>query len=68
MDKFITFKGWVFNTRYIISMCKNERNVTGMIEYSIELQTTNNTFRQWFDSESERDMVFNQLSKDFLNE
>lgn len=67
MDKFIEFNDGVFNTRHIIAMVKAKRtNMQPM--YVIELHTTGDIERQWFNEEYERDTVFNQLSRDLLNE
>ena len=67
MDKFVEFNGGVFNTRHIIAMVKAKRtNMHPM--YVIELYITGDIERQWFDNEYERDTVFNQLSRDLLNE
>ena len=67
MDKFIEFNGGVFNTRHIIAMVKGKRtNMQPM--YVIELHVTGDIERQWFNEEYERDTVFNQLSRELLNE
>lgn len=67
MEKFIVFNGGVFNTRHIIAMVKAKRtNMQPM--YVIELHVTGDVERQWFNEEYERDIVFNQISKELLNE
>ena len=67
MDKFIEFNGGVFNTRHIIAMVKPDKSyMTPM--YVIELHVTGDIERQWFKDEYERDAVFNQLSRELLNE
>ena len=66
MDKFIEFNEGVFNTRHIIAMIKTKRTIHPM--YGIALHVTGDFERQWFDNEYERDTVFNQLSRDLLNE
>lgn len=65
MDKFIEFNGGVFNTRHIIAMTKCKRDWGP--QYGIALYVTGDIERQWFDSEDERDMIFNQISRDLLN-
>ena len=66
MDKFIEFNGGVFNTRHIIAMtkCKHDWDP----QYGIALHVIGDVERQYFDEEYERDTVFNQLSRDLLNE
>lgn len=66
MDKFIEFNGGVFNTRHIIALVKGKRNA--IPQYCISMHITGDIERQWFDNEYERDAVFNQLSRDLLNE
>lgn len=66
MDKFIEFNGGVFNTRHIIGMTKIEKSVHPL--YGIALHVTGDVERQYFDEEYERDTVFNQLSRELLNE
>lgn len=66
MDKFVEFNGGVFNTRHIIALVKGKRNNTP--EYCISMYVTGDIERQWFNEEYERDVVFNQLSRDLLNE
>lgn len=66
MEKFIEFNGGVFNTRYIIEMKKFTR--FGEPKYGIIIKVTGGEKQQWFNEEYERDVVFNQLSSDLLNE
>lgn len=66
MDKFIEFNGGVFNTRHIIAMTKTERDWGS--QYGIVLHVTGDYEKQYFNEEYERDTVFNQLSRDLLNE
>lgn len=66
MDKFIEFNGSIFNTHYIINMRKFTRY--GEPNYGIILQITGKEEQQWFVDEYERDTVFNQLSRELLNE
>lgn len=66
MDKFIEFNGSVFNTRHIIAAGKCKRDWSP--QYGIALHVTSDIERQYFDEEYERDSVFNQLSRELLNE
>ena len=66
MDKFIEFNGGVFNTRHVIAAGKCKRDCSP--QYGISLFVTGDIDRQWFNEEYERDTVFNQLSRDLLNE
>ena len=66
MDKFIEFNGSVFNTRHIIAVGKCKRNFES--QYGIALHITGDVERQYFNEEYERDYVFNQLSRELLNE
>jgi hypothetical protein len=66
MDKFIEFNGGVFNTRHIIAMTKCERDWSS--QYGIALHVTRDIEKQYFNEEYERDTVFNQLSRELLNE
>lgn len=66
MDKFIEFDGSVFNTRHIIAMTKCKRDWSP--QYGIALYVTGDVEKQYFNEEYERDYVFNQLSRDLLNE
>ena len=66
MNKFIEFNGGVFNTRHIVGMTKIKKSVYP--QYGIALHITGDIERQWFDDDYERDTVFNQLSRDLLNE
>lgn len=66
MEKFIEFNGGVLNTRYIIEMEKFTR--FGEPQYCIIMKVTGGERQQWFNEEYERDVVFNQLSSDLLNE
>ena len=66
MDKFIEFNGGVFNTRHIIAMTKCERDWS--TQYGIALHVNRDIEKQYFNEEYERDAVFNQLSRDLLNE
>ena len=66
MDKFIEFNGSVFNTRHIIALVKGKREVTP--QYCISMYVTGDIERKYFDSEYERDYVFNQLSEELLKE
>lgn len=66
MDKFIEFNDGVFNTRHIIAMTKCKRDWS--TQYGIALHVTGDIEKQYFNEEYERDTVFNQLSRDLLNE
>lgn len=66
MDKFIEFNDGVFNTRHIIAMTKCERDWS--TQYGIALHVTGDIEKQYFNEEYERNTVFNQLSRDLLNE
>lgn len=66
MDKFIEFNGGVFNTRHIIALVKGKRDFTP--QYSISMYVTGDIEKQYFDDDYERDNVFNQLSRDLLND
>ena len=66
MDKFIEFNGGVFNTRHIIAMTKCERDWS--TQYGIALHVTRDIEKQYFNEEYERDAVFNQLSRELLND
>ena len=66
MDKFIEFNGGVFNTRHIIAMTKRKRDWGP--QYGIALYITGDIEYQWFNEECERDTVFNQISRELLNE
>lgn len=66
MDKFIEFNGGVFNTRHIIALTKCTRDWGP--QYGISLYVTGDVEKQYFDDEYERDSVFNQLSRELLNE
>lgn len=66
MDKFIEFNGSVFNTRHIIAIVKGKRDIAP--QYCISMYVTGDIERQWFNEEYERDIVFNLLSRDLLNE
>lgn len=67
MDKFIEFNDGVFNTRHIVAMTKFKRD-NYLPQYGIALHVTGNTEKQYFDDDYERDTIFNQLSRDLLNE
>lgn len=66
MDKFIEFHSGVFNTRHIIALGKCKRD--SVPQYGISLHVTGDIDRQWFNEEYERDTVFNQISRELLNE
>ena len=66
MDKFIEFNDGVFNTRHIIAMTKCRRDWGP--QYGIALHVPRDVERQYFDEEYERDTVFNQISRELLNE
>lgn len=66
MDKFVEFNDGIFNTRHIIAMTKRKRDWGP--QYGIALHVTGDVEYQYFDEEYERDYVFNQLSKELLNE
>lgn len=66
MDKFIEFNDGVFNTRHIVAMTKFKRDC--LPQYGIALHVTGSIERQYFDDDYERDTIFNQLSRDLLNE
>ena len=66
MDKFVEFNGGVFNTRHIIALVKEKWNVQP--QYCISMHITGDIERQYFNEEYERDTIFNQLSRELLNE
>lgn len=66
MAKFIEFSEGVFNTRHIIALCKCKRDWSP--QYGIALYVTGDVEKQYFDEEYERDTVFNQISRELLNE
>ena len=66
MDKFIEFNGGVFNTRHIIALVKGKRDFPP--QYCISMYVTGDIERQWFNEDYERDTVFNQLSRELLDE
>ena len=66
MDKFIEFNDGVFNTRHIIALVKGKRDIAP--QYCISMYVTGDIERQWFNEEYERDTVFNQISRELLNE
>ena len=66
MDKFIEFNGGVFNIHYVIASVKGKRDIAP--QYCISMYITGDIERQWFNEEYERDTVFNQLSRELLNE
>lgn len=66
MDKFIEFNGNVFNTRHIIAMTKFKRD-SYLPQYGIALHVTGSIEKQYFDDNYERDVIFNQLSRELLN-
>lgn len=66
MDKFIEFNEGVFNTRHIVALVKTENNTNP--KYGIELHFIRDIERQYFDDDYERDSVFNQISRELLNE
>lgn len=66
MDKFIEFNGGVFNTRHIIALVKCKRDCGP--QYGIALHVIGDVERQYFNEEYERDTVFNQVSRELLNE
>ena len=66
MDKFIEFNGGVFNTRHSIALVKGKRDFQP--QYCISMYVNGDIERQWFDNDYERDTVFNQLSRELLNE
>ena len=66
MDKFIEFNGGVFNTRHITALIKGKRDITP--QYCISMYVTGYIERQYFDNEYGRDHVFNQISRELLNE
>lgn len=66
MDKFIEFNGGVFNTRHIVGMTKTKRDWGP--QYGIVLHVTGDFEKQYFNDDYERDAVFNQLSRELLNE
>lgn len=70
MEKFIEFNGGVFNTRYIIAVIKGKQDVPRHLppQYVISMHTTGDVVSQYFNEEYERDVVFNKLSRDLLNE
>ena len=66
MDKFIEFNGGVFNTQHIIAMTKCNRDWGH--QYGFVLHVRGDVEKQYFAEEYERDMVFNQISRELLNE
>lgn len=66
MDKFIEFNDGVFNTRHIVAMTKTKRD--RLPQYGIALHFMRDIERQYFDDDYERDSVFNQISRELLNE
>lgn len=66
MDKFIEFNGGVFNTLHIIALTKCKRDWGP--QYGIALHVRGDIEKQYFDDDYERDMVFNQISRELLNE
>lgn len=66
MDKFIEFNDGVFNTRHIIALTKCERDWGP--QYGIALHVTGSIERQYFNDDYERDSVFNQISRELLND
>ena len=66
MDKFVEFNGGIFNTRHIIALVKGQREIPP--RYCISMYVTGDINRQYFNEEYERDVVFNQISRDLLNE
>lgn len=65
MDKFIKFGENVFNTRYIVAIGKSKRVYKP--EYGIEIYTTVDIDRNYFNTEEERNDAFNSLSNELLN-
>lgn len=66
MSKFIQFKDGLINTQYIIAVAQSNR--ADIPSYGITLRITNDVLRWWFKEEYERDEVFDQLSRELLNE
>lgn len=66
MDKFIEFNDGVFNTRHVVALVKTERDTNP--KYGIALHFIRDIERQYFVDDYERDCVFNQLSRELLNE
>lgn len=64
MCKFIKFKGGLINTRYIMAVAQIKRSDIPL--YGIALHITNDIIRQWFDTEDERDMEFDNINQQLL--
>lgn len=63
MDKFIVFNGNLYNTRYIVSVVKEKRFET----FSIKLHLVNDVETEKFDNENERDVQFDNIMEQFVN-
>jgi hypothetical protein len=64
MDKFIQFKDGLINTKYIIAVAQSNR--TDIPSYGIAVHITNDIIRQWFETEEERDMEFDNINQQLL--
>lgn len=60
MSKFIEICGELYNTNYIIKISKEE--YVGK-KYLIEICTPHETYRKYFADEKERDIIFDEISK-----
>lgn len=67
MDKFIKFGENVFNTRYIVAIGKCKKETYVKLEYGIEIYTTIDVDRIYFNTEEERNDAFDSLSNQILN-
>ena len=64
MSTFIKFKGGLINTRYIMAVAQIKRS--DIPAYGIALHITNDIIRQWFETEEERDMEFDNINQQLL--
>lgn len=64
MSTFIKFKGGLINTRYIMAVAQIKRSDTPT--YGIALHITGDIIRQWFATEEERDMEFDNINQQLL--
>lgn len=66
MDKFIKFGENIFNTNYIVAIGKCTMT-SAKIVYGIEIYTTIDVDRIYFNTEEERNDAFDSLSNQLLN-
>jgi hypothetical protein len=64
MCKFIKFKGGLINTRYIMAVAQIKRSDAPT--HGIAVHITNDIIRQWFETEEERDMEFDNINQQLL--